>query len=102
VPFGVSNVCIAPEEIFVKNHRASLNRAIFDHVIETCPDLFDSVGVTRRMSVPEIISDLPDMDINDFVMNPVKRSDWIRKFLTSADSESSERIVSEIETLTYA
>ena len=99
VPMGVSNVCIAPEDIFMKNHHTSPNHAIFEHVLETCPDLFDYDGVTRRMNVPEIISDLSDMNINKLTMNPVKQAEWIQKFLTSVDGGCSGRILSEIETL---
>ena len=97
VPFWVSNVCIAPEDIFVKNHPTSPNQVIFEHVLETCPDLFDCVGVTRRMSIPKIISELPTMSLNDFKINTIHRDAWIKKFLFSTDSRCSERIISEIE-----
>lgn len=104
VPLGVSNVCIAPrmDDIFVKNHHASPNYSIFKHVLDACPDLFDYEGVTRRMNVKKILSELPSMSLTDFETNPVNQTEWIRKFLTSADGHCSERILDEIESLSGA
>jgi hypothetical protein len=104
VPLDVSNVCIAPrmDDVFVKNHHASPNYSIFRHVLDTCPDLFDYEGVTRRMNVEKTISELPGMSLTDFETNPVKQNKWIRKFLTSTDGYVSKRILDEIGSLSGA
>jgi len=101
VPMGVANVCIAPEldDIFPHHNRFGHNDSIFNHVLNMCPDLFDCDGVTRKMGIKELIRDLPDMSLDEFDINPMIQALWIQKFLSSADSKSSERIVSEIETL---
>lgn len=94
VPMGVSNICITPEldDIFV-------NDSIFHHVLDVIPDLLDCGGVTRTMNIKEAVSELPNFDIDQLALNSEKQALWIRRFLTSADSKCSERIVSEIETL---
>jgi hypothetical protein len=104
IPFGVSNVCIAPsmDDIFVKNHPSSPNYSLFKHVLEVCPDIFNFDGITRRMTLEQIISELPDMRLEEFNMNPVTRNTWIQKFIYRADGHCSERIISEIETLISA
>jgi len=100
VPMNVSNVCIAPELDDFSNKNNGINEhSIFNHVLNICPDLFNSEGVTRMMSIKDAIQKLPNMNFNEFTLNPQKQAQWIKKFLTSSDTKCSERIVNEIESL---
>lgn len=100
VPMDVYNVCISPKDIFSKNHRSSSNYDIFNHVLNICPDLFDYEGVTIKMNIPEIISSLPNMNIKEFTLDPIRKVNWINKFLTHKAYNSSELIIKEIENIT--
>jgi hypothetical protein len=58
---------------------------------------FNSPGVVKLMTIPEIIQQLPGMSLRDFQMNPVAQKGYVKKFVGENDTEGGVRAFVEID-----
>jgi len=90
---GVPNLCVtfSPEDVL---ESGELDSALFD--LFTNPNeggVFQFQGVSRTMTIPEVIKNLPQMSLDEFRIDPLARSKYVHKFLGYDDGESSRRVL---------